>query len=161
MSASRQVLALVAWLLVSYSAGALGAIASTNADTFYVQLTRPGWAPPSWLFGPVWTFLYTLMGIAAWLVWRERGFRGAQPALALFLVHLVFNALWSWLFFAWQRGALAFAEIIILLLLIVATIAAFWRVKPLAAALLVPYLLWVAYAAALTYALWRANPQVL
>ena len=101
------------------------------------------------------------MGAAAWLVWRERGFRGARAALALFLVQLVLNALWTWLFFAWRLGAAAFIEILLLWALIAATLVAFWRLRPLAGYLLVPYLLWVGFASALTYAVWQLNPGVL
>jgi tryptophan-rich sensory protein len=156
-----QVAGLGVWLLVTFAAGAVGAIASSNAGPFYRELARPGWAPPAWLFGPVWSALYLLIGIAVWLVWRDRGFTGARTALGLFLVQLVANALWTWLFFAWRQGALAFAEILILLLLIVSTLVAFWRVRRLAGALLLPYLFWVGYASALTYAVWQRNPRVL
>ena len=102
-----------------------------------------------------------MMAIAAWLVWRSGGFRGHRFALSIFLVQLVFNALWSWLFFAWRSGALAFADIILLWALIVATLLSFWRIRPLAGMLLGPYLLWVSFAAALNYALWQLNPQIL
>ena len=101
------------------------------------------------------------MGVAAWLVWRRRGFAGARPALVLFVTQLVANALWSWLFFAWQRGALAFAEVVVLWCLVVGTVVAFHRVRALAAVLLYPYLAWTTYATALTYAVWRLNPGVL
>lgn len=160
-SARRQWIGLAGWLLASFAAAAVGGVASANAGGFYQQLARPAWAPPSWLFGPVWSVLYLLMGIAAWLVWRERGFRGARGALTLFVVQLAANALWTWLFFAWRRGALAFGEILLLWALIAATLAAFWRVRPLAGALLVPYLLWVTFATALTLAVWRMNPALL
>ena len=155
---------LVGWLLVSFTAAAIGAVASVNAGPFYGQLARPGWAPPAALFGPVWTVLYLMMGVAAWLVWRERRLRGApgaRGALWLFVIQLAANALWTWLFFAWRRGALASAEIVLLWILIAATIVAFWRILPLAGALLVPYLLWVSYATALTLAVWRMNPRIL
>jgi benzodiazapine receptor len=160
-SVRRQGIGLAGWLLGSFAAAAVGGVASANAGGFYQQLVRPGWAPPPWLFGPVWSVLYLLMGIAAWLVWRERGFRGARTALTLFVVQLAANALWTWLFFAWRRGALAFGEILLLWVLIVATLVAFWWVRPLAGALLVPYLLWVTFASALTFAVWRMNPAVL
>ena len=113
------------------------------------------------VFGPVWTVLYAVMGIAAWLVWRVGGFRAARTALTLFLVQLAVNALWSWLFFGWQLGGAAFADIALLWVLIVATLVAFWRVRPLAGVLLVPYLLWVSFAFALNYSVWQLNPQVL
>jgi translocator protein len=160
-SPARQAVGLVAWLAVSFAAAGIGGLASLGAEGFYIELERPEWAPPSWLFGPVWTVLYAVMGIAAWLVWRERGWRGARLELSLFVVQLACNALWTWLFFAWRLGAVAFAEIVVLFGLIAATLVAFWRVRRLAGLLLVPYLLWVTYAAALTWALWRLNPAVL
>ena len=150
--------ALARWLAASFVAAALGAVATRQAPEFYAQLVRPDWAPPGWLFGPVWTLLYAMMAIAAWRVWRKAGF---GTALYLFLAQLALNALWSWLFFAWRLGGAAFGEILLLWLLIAATVAAFFRIDRLAAALLVPYLLWVGFACALTHAVWRANPQLL
>ena len=150
-----------AWLIVSFIAAAIGSAASIRAGPFYLELARPEWAPPPGIFGPVWTVLYALMAIAAWLVWRVGGFRAARSALTLFLVQLALNALWSWLFFAWHRGALAFADILLLWAAIVATLIAFWRIRPLAGAMLVPYLLWVSFASALNYSIWQLNPQVL
>lgn len=157
----KQIMGLIGWLAISFIASALGAMASIQAQAFYGQLAQPDWAPPPWLFGPVWTLLYALMGIAAWLVWRQGGWRAQRTALTLFLVQLVFNALWSWLFFAWHRGAWAFADIVLLVVLIVATLFSFWRVRALAGALLVPYLLWVLFASALNLSVWQLNPQVL
>jgi len=157
----RQIIGFVAWLAVSFVAAAIGAAASIQAGPFYTQLVRPEWAPPPALFGPVWTVLYALMGVAAWLVWRVGGFRSARVALVLFLVQLALNALWSWLFFGWHLGGAAFADIVLLWALIVATMVSFWRVKPLAGALLVPYLLWVSFASALNWSVWQLNPQVL
>lgn len=157
----KDVLGLVGWLAVSFAASAVGAIASIEARSFYGQLVQPAWSPPPWLFGPVWTVLYALMAIAAWLVWRIGGFRTNRIALALFLLQLALNALWSWIFFAWHRGALAFAEILLLWALIAATLVAFWRVRPLAGSLLIPYLAWVSFAAALNFALWQLNPEIL
>lgn len=130
-------------------------------QTFYLQLVRPEWAPPGWLFAPVWTALYLLMAIAAWLVWRGHGFRRAGGALTLFVVQLAANAVWTWLFFVWHQGALAFAEILLLWLLIAGTIAAFWRLHVFAAVLLLPYLVWVSFASALTWATWQLNPGIL
>lgn len=158
---SKQFLGLVAWLAISFIAAAIGSIASIRAASFYSQLARPNWAPPPDLFGPVWTILYALMGVAAWLVWRIGGFRAAQTALTLFLVQLAINALWSWLFFGWHQGALAFADIVLLWVLIVATLAAFWRIRAIAGALLIPYLLWVSFAAALNYSVWQLNSHIL
>lgn len=154
-------LSLVAWLAVSLAAGALGGIASANAKDFYAQLAKPSWAPPGWLFGPVWTALYLLMGIAAWLVWRERGHVSARGALTLFVVQLFVNALWTWVFFAWRSGALAFANIVVLAILIVATMVLFGRIRQASAVLLAPYLAWVLFATALTASVWRDNPRLL
>jgi len=123
-------LALIGWLAIAFSAAALGAIASVNAAQFYGNLVQPGWAPPASVFGPVWTVLYILMGLAAWLVWRDGGFRAHRAALVLFLGQLAVNALWSWLFFAWQLGGWAFADILSLMVLLVATVVAFWRARP-------------------------------
>ena len=157
----KQIAGLLGWLAVSFTAAAIGGAASIQASPFYTQLLRPDWAPPPAIFGPVWTVLYALMGIAAWLVWRVGGFRAARSALSLFLVQLALNALWSWLFFRWHRGALAFADILLLWAVIAATLISFWRIRPLAGALLVPYLLWVSFASALNYSVWQLNPQVL
>jgi tryptophan-rich sensory protein len=160
-SKQKQILGLIGWLVISFAAAAVGAVASIQARSFYSQLAQPAWAPPPWLFGPVWTVLYALMAIAAWLVWRSGGFRTNRIALAFFWGQLVLNALWSWLFFAWHLGALAFADIVFLWVLIVATLVSFWRLRPLAGALFIPYLLWVSFASALNYSLWQLNPQVL
>ena len=156
-----QALGLLGWLAATFAAGAIGAIASAGAATFYGQLAQPDWAAPAWVFGPVWSALYVLMAVAAWLVWRTHGFRRARAALSLFVVQLFANALWTWLFFVLHRGALALLEIIILWLLIAATIAAFWPLQRLAALFLVPYLAWVSFASALTWSLWRLNPVAL
>ena len=160
-SKQRQILGLGGWIVVSFAAAAVGSVASIQAKPFYSQLMQPDWAPPAEIFGPVWTVLYALMGIAAWLVWSSGGFRSNRQALTLFLLQLAFNALWSWLFFAWHRGAWALADVFVLWILIVATLVSFWRVRPLAGAVLTPYLLWVSFASALNYSLWQLNPQVL
>lgn len=158
---SQQAMGLVGWVLLTFAAAALGAWGSADSSAFYAELTRPSWAPPAQIFGPVWTMLYALMAVSAWLVWRTRGFAGARTALVLFIVQLAANALWSWLFFAWHRGSLAFVEVLVLWGLIVATVAAFHRVSRLAAILLYPYLAWVTFASALTFAVWRLNPGML
>ena len=161
LSTTKQTLGLIGWMLLVFTAAAIGGLASAQAGAFYAELVRPGWAPPGWLFGPVWSVLYALMGISAWLVWRARGFAGARCALLLFMAQLGVNALWTWLFFAWHRGALAFAEILLLWVMIVGTILLFWRTSKLAGGLLLPYLAWVTFAAVLTYAIWQRNPGLL
>ena len=152
---------LVAWVLVVFAAAAVGGFASAQAADFYAGLIRPGWAPPAWLFAPVWTILYLLMGVAAWRVWRLRGFAGAGFALGLFIAQLLLNALWTWLFFKWRLGAMAFVEVLLLWTAIAATIVLFRRVSKGAAVLMLPYLAWVSLAAALTFATWQLNPALL
>jgi tryptophan-rich sensory protein len=160
-STPAQAVGLLAWLAVAFTAAGVGAIASVDAGAFYAQLAKPAWAPPGSVFGPVWSVLYLLMGIAAWLVWREQGAKGSAAALALFLIQLTANALWSWLFFAWRNGAAAFAGVLILLILVAATVAAFRRIHRWASLLLLPYLAWVGFASALTWAVWQGNPTLL
>lgn len=161
LSKSRQAFGLLGWLLVAFAAAAVGGFASASAGEFYRELVRPSWAPPGWVFGPVWSVLYALMGIAAWLVWRARGFAGARSALVLFIAQLAANALWSWLFFVWRLGGVAFGEVLLLWALILATMVMFWRISKVAGALLFPYLAWVSFASALNFATWRLNPGLL
>ncbi|MEM8844035.1 MAG: TspO/MBR family protein [Pseudomonadota bacterium] len=157
----KQLFGLMAWLAICFIASALGATASINAESFYNELTQPSWAPPAWLFGPVWTILYIMMAISAWLVWRTVGFRANSAALTLFLAQLALNTLWSWLFFAWQYGSLSFLDIIVLWVLILLTIIHFWRVSSLAGLLLIPYWLWVSFAMVLNFTIWQLNPELL
>ncbi len=161
LTKKQQILGLIGWFVASFVTAAIGSAATMRAGSFYVNLIRPEWAPPPTIFGPVWTVLYILMAIAAWLVWRAGGFKAARTALTLFLVQLVFNALWSWLFFGWQMGAASLVEVLLLWVWIGATLIAFWRIRPLAGMLMLPYLAWVSFAAMLTFTLWRLNPDVL
>lgn len=161
LSMQKQIQGLVGWLVVCFAVSALGAVASIQAKAFYGQLVQPAWAPPAGVFGPVWTTLYIMMGIAAWLVWRCDGLRAHRTAFILFLVQLAFNALWSWFFFAWHQGLLALIDIVVLWIFIVATLVSFWRVQRVAGALLIPYLLWVSFASVLNFAVWQLNPQLL
>ena len=139
----------------------IAAMASVPAGDFYHLLSKPAWAPPAQLFGPVWSVLYVLMALAAWLVIRARGWASARPAIALYTLQLVLNALWTWLFFRWRMGWVAVLEIVALWVLLLFTALAFWRARRLAGALLLPYVAWVTFAALLTYAVWRRNPGVL
>lgn len=152
---------LVVWLLISFAAAGIGAIASADSKDFYLSLSRPDWAPPPGVFGPVWSVLYVLIGVSAWLVWRQRGLAAGKAPYLFFFAQLAANALWTWLFFTWHRGQWAFFEILLLVVLIVATMIHFGRIKPLAAWLLAPYLAWVSFASALTFSVWRLNPAVL
>jgi tryptophan-rich sensory protein len=153
--------ALALLLLVTGAAAFIGGIASVRAADFYEQLSKPTWAPPARVFGPVWSALYLLMAVAAWLVIRASAWPRARPAITLYLIQLAFNALWPWLFFRWRVGSVALVEILLLGALLLLTVGAFWRAHRTAGLLLFPYLAWVTYAAALTYSVWRHNPQVL
>jgi translocator protein len=159
MTRSKQVKGLLGWLALAFAAAATGAMASVQAPTFYRELVRPAWAPAASVFGPVWSLLYCLMGVASWLVWREG--RASRVALGVYVLQLSANALWSWLFFVWHNGRLAFVEIIILWVLIATTLILFWRVRPLAGALLLPYLAWVSFASLLAFEVWKLNPRLL
>lgn len=154
-------LGLLGWLALCAATAAISGYASRGAPEFYAALVKPAWAPPAGLFGPVWTLLYMSMAVAAWLVWRERGWSQARGALSLFVLQLALNALWSWLFFGWHQGALALADILALVGLVAATLASFARVRPLAAWLLAPYFAWVSFATALNYSVWQRNPLLL
>jgi benzodiazapine receptor len=141
----------VAAVVVVAAIGGLG-VAGTAEE--YRSLRQPAWAPPSWLFGPVWTVLYAMIALAGWLVWRRVGF--TRP-LAVYTAQLVLNAIWTPLFFGAGRYGLALVDIAVLWLLIGATIFSFWRVRRSAALLLVPYWLWVTFATALNFAIWNLN----
>ncbi len=155
MAHRLSVTGLIGWLVLCYGAAALGA--QFMPGPWYEQIAKPAWTPPGWLFAPVWTVLYGMMAIAAWMVWREHGFGGAQGALLLFVVQLGLNAMWSWLFFGLQRPGLALFDIVALWCAILLTVIAFRRHDQTAAALMVPYLAWVTFAMALNFELWRLN----
>lgn len=161
VSPAKQAFGLIGWLSLCFAAAVIGALASIRASEFYGQLTQPSWAPPASLFGPVWTVLYGLMAIAAWLIWRKSGFRPHALGLTLFIVQLGANAIWTWLFFDRRQGAWALADIVLLAALIATTLVAFWKAHKVAAVLLMPYLAWVTYASALNWALLKLNPQIL
>jgi len=146
---------LVLWIVFSMMAGLIGS--RFMPGEWYASLVKPSWNPPNSVFGPVWSTLYVLMGVAAWLVWRKVGFAGAPVALRLFIVQLALNALWSYLFFGIHQPGLAFIEIVLLWLVILATAIGFWRVSMAAGALLLPYLCWVGFAGMLNLQLWRLN----
>lgn len=151
----RRGLVLAGFLVLCFGAAALGS--PFIPGDWYAGLTKPAWNPPSWVFGPVWTALYTMMAVAAWLVWQRSAGGVRRLALGLFLAQLVLNAAWTPLFFGLHLLGVALAEMLLLWVAIAATIIAFHRVHRLAAWLLVPYLAWVSFAAFLNLALWRLN----
>jgi benzodiazapine receptor len=155
---AQQVIALAMALLLCYGAAAVGGLLGAGADGgWYADLAKPSWTPPSWVFGPVWTVLYGMMAVAVWLVWLRRRRRSVAAPMAVFVVQLVFNAAWSPLFFGLHRPGIAFADIVLLWLALAATVCLCFRRRTIAGLLLVPYLLWVSFAAALNFAIWRLN----
>lgn len=143
---ARSWLTLLPFLLAVVVVAAVGGLASGSASSTYRALELPAFAPPSWLFGPVWSVLYVMIGVAGWLLWRARGW---DAALTLWSVQLAFNLAWTPLFFAGGRYALALVDIVVLALLILTLIALAWNRSRGAAWLLVPYAAWVCFAAAL------------
>jgi translocator protein len=155
MGRKRSVAGLLFWLLLSFAVGWFGT--QFEPGGWYAALRKPEWTPPAFVFGPVWTFLYILMAVAAWLVWRRNGFLGAPIALSLYLLQLVLNGAWSWLFFGLHQLGLAAIELAILWLTLWATAAAFSRHSKVSALFLVPYLLWTGFALILNISIWRLN----
>jgi len=154
---SRQIAALLGFIGAAFVAGAIGSWATfPNVRDWFPLLLKPSWNPPSWVFGPVWTTLYVLMGLAAWRAWRAGG--PAAPRLVrLYFVQLFFNALWSVLFFGLKQPSWALADILVLWGLLVWLQVGLWRSDRVAGALWVPYVLWVSFATALNAAIVRLN----
>jgi translocator protein len=147
-------IALVVFVLIAFVPAAIGAF--FPAPDYYAELAKPAWAPPDWLFGPVWTGLYALIGVSAWLVWRAGG-PGRRSAIGLWGVQLVLNAAWTPLFFGLRNPSIALVDIVLLLTVLTVTVVVFWRRRALAGALLLPYLAWVAFATALNFEILRLN----
>ncbi len=146
----RQWVVLAGLLAASFAVAFVGGLSSTSGvDGWYSAANKPPWTPPNWVFGPVWTFLYTAMAVAAWLVWRRWGWQRARPALLLYAAQLVLNALWTPLFFGAEQLWLGLAVIVALDVVLALTVIAFFRLHRLAGALMVPYLLWALYATSL------------
>lgn len=151
-------LVLAAFVVGCLAVGWIGSLfTAPQIDTWYADIEKPAFTPPGAVFGPVWTILYAVMGVAAWLVWRRRHVAAVGIPLALFAGQLALNFAWSPVFFGMENPAAGLAIIIPLWFAIVATIAAFAPVQRWAAALLVPYLAWVTFATALNFEIWRLN----
>jgi benzodiazapine receptor len=155
MSRAHIIFGFFFWLILCFGAAVFGSFFSPGE--WYASLNKPTWNPPSWIFGPVWTLLFAMMAISAWMVWVRGGFSNQSWPLSLFLGQLALNALWSPAFFGLKRPDLALLVILLLWLGIVATIFAFRNVSRPAAALLLPYLMWVSFATVLNAAIWRMN----
>ena len=149
----RSGLALVGFIVITFCAPLLSIGSMPGA--WYAALQTPSWNPPPWLFGPAWTLLYTLMAIAAWLVWKRVGF--SRP-LVLYFVQLALNAAWTPIFFGAHQLGWALIEIVVMWIAILLTLLSFRRVNPKSGWLFVPYLAWVSFATFLNFTLWRLNP---
>lgn len=154
-----QIAGLIFWVGICYLTAWTGAQVSPGIASaeWYQSLNKPDWNPPAWLFGPVWTTLYTMMGVAAWLVWKRFGFGEGRTALVWFLIQLGLNGLWSQIFFGLQEPGWAFVEILFLLAAIIYTTVLFFEKNRIAGWLMVPYILWVSFATALNGAIWVMN----
>jgi benzodiazapine receptor len=151
-------LGLIAFILLCQLVGGLGSLATVpNIPTWYAGLEKPPWNPPNWVFGPMWTTLYLLMAVSAWLVWRDTGKRWFSKSLLPFWLQLVANGIWSPLFFCLHQTFLGLVDIVLLWGLILWTLITFFHIRRLAAWLLLPYLLWVTYATTLNFFIWEKN----
>ncbi len=155
MNPALSALGLVGALAITFGAAFIAS--RFPIDDWYAALSKPTWNPPNWLFGPVWGILYLLMAIAAWLIWREHGLAGAVLPLGVYVLQLLLNAAWSWLFFGRHELGLAFVEILALWGAILWTLIGFWRLNVVSGVLLLPYLLWVTFASVLNFTIWRLN----
>jgi tryptophan-rich sensory protein len=151
-------LGLVAFLVVCFAAAGIGGVVTTpKIGTWYATLVKPSWNPPNWIFGPVWSAIYFCMAVAAWLVWRQEGFSQVRVPLLLFAAQLALNVLWSCIFFGLEMPGLAFAEVLMLLAAIAATMIVFWQRSMIAGILFVPYFAWVSFASVLNFTIWSLN----
>lgn len=155
LSALMSTVGLIGFVLLVLAVASTGAMYKPGA--WYEALAKPDWTPPNWLFPIAWTLLYLMIALAGWLVWRAVGFSGASLPFLLYFAQLALNAAWSWLFFGLHRMDLALVDMAALWLTILANIFAFYAVRPGAGYLLIPYLVWVTYAAALNVAVWHMN----
>jgi len=151
-------LSVLPFIAVCFAAGGIGSLATKRSvQTWYPQLKKPDWNPPNWAFAPVWTLLYVLMALSAWIAWRQAGWERASGALVLFGIQLAANCAWSLIFFSMHKIGAAFVDICILLTMIIATSVAFYSISFLAAWLLIPYIAWVTFASYLNFRIWQMN----
>lgn len=151
----KSTLTLLCWILISFSAASSAIF--VRPDEWYAQLSKPSWNPPSWLFGPVWSVLYVMMGIAVWMIWTQGGWKENRLPLTLFSLQLLLNAIWTPLFFGLHRPDLALIDIILLWLALSSTLVVFFARRKSAGRLLIPYIAWVSFAAFLNFTIWRLN----
>jgi tryptophan-rich sensory protein len=155
---SKGLVGLLTSVGVCFGVAVIGGLVTSSAiPGWYARLRKPSWSPPNWVFGPVWSALYALMAVAAWLAWRRSEYRWSSPALRPYIAQLALNLGWTIIFFGFKRPGVAVGEIALLWASIAATMKAFWPVTRIGAVLLLPYLAWVSFASALNFAVWAAN----
>jgi len=143
------------WIVLTFSVAAFAS--QFEPGVWYTTIAKPDWTPPGWLFGPVWGMLYLAMSISAWLIWRQRSQSAVSIPLGFYMMQLAVNGLWSWIFFGRQWIGLAFIDLITLVILVAMTLAVFLRIRKAAGLMLIPYLIWISFAAALNFQIWRMN----
>ena len=151
----KDLLGLAFWVVLTFGVAALAS--QFEPGDWYSNIAKPTWTPPGWLFGPVWGILYLSMSVSAWLVWRRRRKTAVSRPLAFYFAQLAINGMWSWLFFGRQWIGLALIDLIALVILVAITAVMFLRVRKAAGLMLLPYLLWISFAAALNLQIWRMN----
>lgn len=152
---SKDLLGLAFWVALTFSVAALAS--QFEPGEWYTNIAKPTWTPPGWVFGPVWSILYLSMGVSAWLIWRQRHKTKVYRPLAFYIAQLAINGIWSWLFFGRQWIGLALIDLVALVILVAITVVMFLRVHRTAGLLLLPYLLWISFASALNFQIWRMN----
>jgi len=155
MDKSSQITGLVISIIICLGVGFIAG--RFQPGEWYQSLAKPAWTPPGWVFPVVWTLLYIMMGIAAWLIWKQNGFAAVSLPLSIFILQLVFNGLWTVFFFGLKMPGLALVDIALLWTAILFTIILFWSKQSLAGVLLLPYFVWVSFASALNYSIWNMN----
>ena len=155
----NNIVKLIICIVVCEGVGIIAGIATSKSiGEWYLYLNKPSFNPPNWIFGPVWTLLYLMMGISVYLIWKEGiNFDGVNTAIVVFAVHLIINGLWSFVFFLWKSTGWGLVVILTLWLLIVICIILFYKINSTSAILLIPYLLWVSFASVLNWSLWKLN----
>jgi tryptophan-rich sensory protein len=155
LSKKQKIIGFIGWSFLCF--GVAWAASLATPGEWYASLEKPPFNPPDWVFGLIWTILYALMAVAAWLVWKKKGFLRANIPMTLFFLQLGLNGVWPWLFFGFKLPGWAFLDIVVLWFALLLTLASFWIESPAAGALLVPYLAWISYAAVINYIIWRIN----
>ncbi len=151
----KDIIGLVFWTILTFSVAAFAS--QFEPDEWYTILNKPSWTPPGWLFGPVWGILYLSMSISAWLIWRQRNVQNVKSPLILYIIQLIINGLWSYIFFMQHHIGMALIDVLLLAALISMIIFRFRQISKIAGFLFIPYLLWVCFATALNFEIWRIN----